>query len=332
MEGSEDGGIVSSSLNGTSLAYTVSANEEGMPDYATAEITLPLYTIFMLVLYTVIFIIGFFGNCIVIYGVMQQGANKTTSSFFIANLALSDLAVLVLSLPVGLLQELASWPFGEMACKIFFPLGDVFLMVSIMTLTIISLDRLRAVVTPKKRFTKGQAKVAIIVIWLLSYLICGLPMSFLLKLITLETGVKICYPYWPNTLHRRVHMMAISLLVTIPLFIIAYSYSMIVSTLWKVRIIHKNVIGLNKESFARLKQKRKLVKMLIVIIIAFTVCSMPYLIYGLYLEFAQKERDKQVEISLVVLISLLYTNSAVNPLILCAMSKDYRKGLRPCKC
>ncbi|KXJ15354.1 Neuropeptide FF receptor 2 [Exaiptasia diaphana] len=77
--------------------------------------TLPTYVIFMLVLYTIIFIVGFFGNCIVIYGVMQQGLNKTTSSFFIANLALSDLAVLVLSLPVGLLQELASWPFGELA-------------------------------------------------------------------------------------------------------------------------------------------------------------------------------------------------------------------------
>jgi hypothetical protein len=295
---------------------------------------LPTYIIFMLVLYTVVFIVGFFGNCIVIYGVMQQGPNKTTSSFFIANLALSDLAVLVLSLPVGLLQELASWPFGELACKIFFPLGDVFLLVSIMTLTVISVDRYRAVVTPKKRFTKGQAKVAIVIIWILSYLICGLPTSFLLKLIATDQGVKICYPFWPNKVHRRSHMIVITLIVSIPFFIIAYSYIRIVRTLWKVRIIHKNVVGLTKESHARLEKKRKLVKMLILIVIAFTLCSLPYIIYVLILEFGHQGRSEQVamEIGLVVVLSLFYTNSAVNPLILCAMSKDYRKGLRPCKC
>ena len=102
--------------------------------------TIPAHAIFQLIVFTAIFMVGFFGNCIVIYGVLQQGPAKTTSSIFIANLALSDLAVLVLSLPVGLLQELASWPFGEVACKIFFPLGDVFLAVSIMTLTAIALD------------------------------------------------------------------------------------------------------------------------------------------------------------------------------------------------
>ena len=112
--------------------------------------SIPAYAVFQLVLYTFIFMVGFFGNCIVIYGVLQQGSSKTTSSCFIANLALSDLAVLVLSLPIGLLQELASWPFGELACKMFFPLGDVFLVVSIMTLTAISVERYRAIVTPFK--------------------------------------------------------------------------------------------------------------------------------------------------------------------------------------
>lgn len=305
-------------------------NELASPVYKE---TLPIYVIFMLVLYTIIFIVGFFGNCIVIYGVMQQGLNKTTSSFFIANLALSDLAVLVLSLPVGLLQELASWPFGELACKIFYPLGDVFLLVSIMTLSVISFDRYRAVVMPKKRFSKTQTKLVIVAIWIISYLICGLPTSFLLKLITTNEGVKFCYPFWPTKLQRRVHMIIITIIVTIPLFIIAYSYIRIVRTLWRVRVIHKNVVGLTKESHARLEKKRKLVKMLILIVFAFTICSLPYIIYTLFLEFAfDKEKQVEMEIGLVVVLSLFYTNSAVNPLILCGMSKDYRKGLRPCKC
>ncbi|KAL9951556.1 hypothetical protein ACROYT_G044240 [Oculina patagonica] len=293
--------------------------------------SLPAHAIFQLILFTAIFVVGFFGNSIVIYGVLQQGSSKTTSSCFIANLALSDLAVLVLSLPVGLLQELASWPFGEMACKIFFPLGDVFLAVSIMTLTAIALDRYRAIVTPfKERFSKTQAKVCIALIWIFSYLVVGIPTSFILKLVN-TNGVKVCYPFWNNDLQRQIHKILIASISTLPLFVIGYCYFRVVMALWKVRMIYRDTTK-NSVTTIRLEQKRKLVKMLIVIVIAFSICLLPYIIFALALEFAGVERSPSVNVGLVAVLSLLYLNSAINPLILCTMSKDYRKGLRPCGC
>lgn len=294
--------------------------------------SLPAHAVFQLILFTAIFMVGFFGNSIVIYGVLQQGSAKTTSSCFIANLALSDLAVLVLSLPVGLLQELASWPFGELACKIFFPLGDVFLTVSIMTLTAIALDRYRAIVTPfKERFSKTQAKVCISLIWISCYLIVGVPTSFILKLITTTSGVRVCYPYWNNAMERQIHKILIASLATLPLFLIGYCYFRVVMALWKVRIIHRDTAK-NSLTTIRLEQKRKLVKMLILIVIAFSVCLLPYITFALVLEFADMERTPSVNVGLVAVLSLLYANSAINPLILCTMSKDFRKGLRPCGC
>lgn len=293
--------------------------------------SLPAHAIFQLILFTAIFVVGFFGNSIVIYGVLQQGSSKTTSSCFIANLALSDLAVLVLSLPVGLLQELASWPFGELACKIFFPLGDVFLAVSIMTLTAIALDRYRAIVTPfKDRFSKTQAKACIAVIWVCSYLVVGIPTSFILKLVN-TNGVKVCYPFWNNDLQRQIHKILIASIATLPLFLIGYCYFRVVMALWKVRMIYRDT-SKNSVTTIRLEQKRKLVKMLIVIVIAFSVCLLPYIIFALALEFAGIKRSPSVSVGLVAVLSLLYANSAINPLILCTMSKDYRKGLRPCGC
>lgn len=293
--------------------------------------SLPAHAIFQLILFTAIFVVGFFGNSIVIYGVLQQGSSKTTSSCFIANLALSDLAVLVLSLPVGLLQELASWPFGEMACQIFFPLGDVFLTVSLMTLTAIALDRYRAIVTPfKKRVSKTQAKVCIALIWICSYLVVGIPTSFILKLVSTD-GVKVCYPFWNNAMERQIHKILIAALATLPLLLIGYCYFRVVIALWKVRIIYRDSAK-NSLTTIRLEQKRKLVKMLIVIVIAFSVCLLPYITFALVLEFAGIERTPSVNVGLVAVLSLLYANSAINPLILCTMSKDYRKGLRPCGC
>ena len=306
-------------------------SEWGAESAYTAD-SLAAHDIFQLVLLTVIFIVGFFGNCIVIYGVLQQGSSKTTSSCLIANLALSDLAVLVLSLPVSLLQELASWPFGEVACKVFFPLGDVFLAVSIMTLTAIALDRYRAIVTPfKDRYSKRQAKLCIFLMWLLCYLAVGVPTSFILKLVTTENGEKICYPFWDNVIQRRIHKVVIASLVTLPLFLIGFCYFRVVFALWKVQIIHRESTK-NSITMLRLEQKRKLVKMLIVIVIAFSACLLPYIIYALLLEFTGLQRSPSVNIGLVAVLSLFYANSAINPLILCSMSKDYRKGLRPCGC
>lgn len=188
--------------------FHISSNDsflEEVPAESYSD-SLPVHAILQLVIFTIIFMVGFFGNSIVIYGVLQQGSSKTTSSCFIANLALSDLAVLVLSLPVGLLQELASWPFGELACKIFFPFGDVFLTVSIMTLTAIALDRYRAIVTPfKARFTKAQAKICIMFIWIISYLVVGIPTSIILKLVTTDGNVKVCFPYWKSNMERTIH-------------------------------------------------------------------------------------------------------------------------------
>lgn len=306
--------------------------EDELENYSESPESLPAHAIFQLILFTVIFVVGFFGNSIVIYGVLQQGSSKTTSSCFIANLALSDLAVLVLSLPVGLLQELASWPFGELACKIFFPLGDVFLTVSIMTLTAIALDRYRTIVTPfKKRVSKTQAKVCIALIWICSYLAVGLPTSFILKLVSMDDGVKICYPFWNTALERKIHKIVTASIATLPLLLIGYCYFRVVIALWKVRIIYRDSAKSSLTTI-RLEQKRKLVKMLIIIVIAFSVCLLPYIIFALALEFTGVERNPSVRVGLVAVLSLLYANSVINPFILCTMSKDYRKGLRPCGC
>ena len=293
---------------------------------------LAVYAVFQLVLFTAIFVVGFFGNCIIIYGVMQQGPYKTTSNLFIANLALSDLAVLVISLPVGLLQELASWPFGEIACKVLYPIGDVFICVSLATLTIISVDRYRAIVTPfKRRLTKKHAKYAIVLIWIVCYLVAGLPTSFLLKIVD-DDGVWICYPFWPTVLESRIHKVVFAFLVTTPMLIIAFSYIRIVRSLWKTRIIYRTNPGETQLSAIRLEQKRKLVKMLITIVIVFATCVMPYVLLAILMEFGALPRDEEMRIALVAVLSLLYMNSALNPIILCTMSKDYRKGLRPCGC
>ena len=296
------------------------------------ENRLPVYAVFQLVLFTSIFIVGFFGNCIIIYGVMQQGKYRTTSNYFIANLALSDLAVLVISLPVQLLQELASWPFGEIACKVFYPLGDVFICVSLATLTIISADRYRAIVTPfKTRLSKRQAKYAVVLIWIFSFLVYGLPVSFLLKIVE-DERVWFCYPFWPSVLAKRLHMAFTACLVTISMLVIAYSYIHIVRSLWQVRIIYRASSKDSQNSIVRLEQKRKLVKMLITIVIVFAICIMPYVLLAISMEFATLPRNEIVRIALVVVMSQLYLNSALNPVILCTMSKDYRKGLRPCGC
>lgn len=72
--------------------------------------------------------------------------------------------------------------------------------------------------------------------------------------------------------------------------------------------------------------------MFIVIVIVFSVCLLLYVIFVLVLEFMGVDWNYFVRVGLVVVLLLFYVNSVINLLILCIMSKDYRKGFWFCGC
>jgi neuropeptide F receptor len=138
----------------------------------------------IMIVFSLVIILGFFGNILVIWTVVFNKHMRTTSNLFILNLAISDMTLCVFSIPFNAYKTLKhSWIFGLFLCKFapFFQATNVF--VSTMSITAIALDRYVSIVCAMRvRQSKGATTswapiLIIIFIWLFAFLLSS-PLFF----------------------------------------------------------------------------------------------------------------------------------------------------------
>ncbi len=122
---------------------------------------------------------GSFGNFAVVSSFIRQPALRTQRNFFILNLAISDLVLCLVTMPLTLLDIVNKhWPLGdsELSCKVAGGLQAVSVFVSTISITVIALDRYQLIVYPTRDILKriGGA-AALFFMWLLGFLL-ALPM------------------------------------------------------------------------------------------------------------------------------------------------------------
>lgn len=285
--------------------------------------------------YSFVLTLGLIGNLYIILTVCCRKDMSSTTNFFIVNLAISDLGILAVSLPAAYINDYFTWPFDKLTCQIFVPLNEVFFCVSIFTLTIITLERVRVVCRPfKPRISAKEAKIIIAIVWLVSYLAVGFPLSFLMKIEEPRNDRK-CMLQWPDVLQRRLHLCFIATLIIVPLFITAGGYAAIVVHMRRqsARIrARANSISSDAITFQRdmlnVQSNAKLIKMLLVIVIVFWICMLPLTLLALAIEFGSIDTtSKTVQGLYSFCKALFFSNSAFNPIAVYIMSSELRKGL-----
>ena len=133
----------------------------------------------------IIFVISVFGNSVVTTVVCRKRRMQTATNWLIVNLALSDLAVTLICIPleIPLFLNGQKWPYGGFFCRMLYPLQTMTVYLSVFTLVALSLSRYWAIVYPMRRQPSVKhAKICIGVIWLLGFaavipyiLLCSLP-------------------------------------------------------------------------------------------------------------------------------------------------------------
>ena len=101
----------------------------------------PLYYT-RLACYTIIFIVGVIGNILVCLVVCRERKMKNVTNYFIFNLAISDLSVLLICIPFDVGEIITqTFPYGAVMCKLVYPLQTLATTASVGTLVAISLNR-----------------------------------------------------------------------------------------------------------------------------------------------------------------------------------------------
>ena len=95
-----------------------------------------------LVCYVLIFIVGVIGNILVCLVVCRERKMKNVTNYFIFNLAVSDLSVLLICIPFDFGEIVTgTFPYGAVMCRLIYPLQTMAATASVGTLVAISLNR-----------------------------------------------------------------------------------------------------------------------------------------------------------------------------------------------
>lgn len=124
---------------------------------------------------SMIAVASFVGNLLVVLAIWTNRRLRTVTNCFVASLAMADLLVSLLVMPLHIVVELSgSWWFGFVVCDIWTSLDVLFCTASILNLCCISVDRYFAITRPLIYATKRSKKLALImiaVVWVASTLI-----------------------------------------------------------------------------------------------------------------------------------------------------------------
>ncbi|XP_005301375.3 probable G-protein coupled receptor 34 [Chrysemys picta bellii] len=274
------------------------------------------------VLYSLIFIISLLSNMLALWVFWRHTQRKTSITVYMRNLALSDL-LLSLCLPFRVAYQNQSGPL--ILCTVVGAFFYLNMYVSIMFLSLISLDRYLKIIRPLQQFkihTLPCSTVAARVVWL-TYAIFTLPFFF-------ETREKRpcankCFHFRSKRpLGAALNMIAVATFF-IHLLLFLYFYGKISAKL------HEVSSGKVQQQ-SRRTSSRAITKTFVVLVI-FTVCFVPYHFVRVPYILAQLDvisstqwkQALHLTNELVLCISAL--NSCLDPVIFFFLSSSFRKAV-----
>ena len=284
--------------------------------------------------YILIFITALFGNSIGLYVVSTKAPSRRITDLLIKNLAIADLIFTVTLMPGTVLYIYFGYhrwfggTIGTITCKVVCYAIPVSIAASVITLTIISIDRFCAIYFPLNLAVFRKHKTITTIIWFISILAMT-PNLLFLQVSKKDDGYS-CSPNWPWSKDqkdtflamRALHIFGFIVLYALPLLIIAVFNSLVARRV----LIYKspgNTPSFNRNAVVEVT-RRKVVKMLSIIVIVFAFCWLPTYVNHYFMYFKTDDWDNIPIVVRHLMFWVSHANSAINPVLYIAFNKKFR--------
>lgn len=179
-------------------------------DTSGVQVEIMPVKIIKFLLYALVFVIGFGGNCVVICITVGKQKARNFHNMLLRNLAVADIAFLSINLPFRLAYQENNyvWPFGRSFCKIIPMFTYLFLTASSLTLVAISYERYRNIssLSAQSEPSTPCAKLMIALLWAVSY-VPILPFHIFLDVVKNKEGRPVCTDIWPSPLLEKLYFL-----------------------------------------------------------------------------------------------------------------------------
>ncbi|XP_066226744.1 chemerin-like receptor 1 [Saccopteryx leptura] len=288
-----------------------------------------VFTILLVVVYSVICFLGILGNGLVIF-ITTCKMKKTVNTVWFLNLAIADFLFNVF-LPIHITYAAMDyhWVFGTAMCKIsnFLLIHNMF--TSVFLLTVISFDRCVSVLFPvwsQNHRSIRLAYVACVVIWLLAFFLSSPSLVF--RDTAFKHGRIYCFNNFslsadsssPSLAHPEMDRVVFSrhVAVNVTRFLCGFLIPVLIITACYFTIVCK----LRRN---RLAKSKKPFKIIVTIIITFFLCWCPFHTLFLLELYHTSVPQSVFSLGLPLATAIAIANSCMNPILYVFMGQDFKK-------
>ncbi|CAF0766791.1 unnamed protein product [Rotaria sordida] len=285
------------------------------------------------IFYSIILLVGVTGNILVIVIVMKYPHMRNATNYLLTNLSAADLFLLLFCTADGYqhLYGKDKHRLGNFMCRFSPFVQNITATCSVLTIMAISYERYVAICQPLKtnplHLTLFRTLPTVVLFWFVSCLISIPFFTFTNTDIveaTYDEFIISCFTRFP---------LSWATWYLIPCTLIIYLIILIMLCYWHYSIC---CMLFNRESLLRdntivTRYRRQVAQLLIALIVSFFVLILPHKIWGiiqprLSLEQFHELGFRRHSFLIIVTRSLLYLNSAINPILYSIMSTKFRQS------
>uniref|UniRef100_A0A182UIU8 G-protein coupled receptors family 1 profile domain-containing protein n=1 Tax=Anopheles melas TaxID=34690 RepID=A0A182UIU8_9DIPT len=242
------------------------------------------------VVFALIFIVGIVGNGTLVVIFLRHRAMRNIPNTYIFSLALADLLVILICVPLAsLIYTLESWPWGDALCRVSEFAEEISIGVSVFTLTALSADRYCAI-------TRPLTVIVAFLIWVLA-IICAIPSAVISEVVVVRLPnktIEYCSPFGPRTRESSYskYKTVLNSIVYyfLPLSIIGILYVLMAH---RLHTSAREMPGENAgpQSRSQARARRHVARMVITFVIVFIVCFLPHHVVELWFHLNPHAED-----------------------------------------
>ncbi|KAK2507486.1 hypothetical protein MC885_009733 [Smutsia gigantea] len=284
--------------------------------------------------YALIFVVGVAGNLLVCLVILRHETMKTPTNYYLFSLAISDLLVLLLGMPLEVYEMWRNYPFlfGSVGCYFKTALFETVCFASILSVTTVSVERYVAILHPfraKLESTRRRAVRILRIVWGSSVLF-SLPNTSIhgIKLHyfpngSLVPGSATCAVVKPMWIYSFIIQVTSFLFYILPMTVISVLYYLMGLRLKKDQSFVADEVTANIQRPSR----KSVTKMLFVLVLVFAICWTPFHVDRLFFSFVEEWTESLAAVfNLIHVVSgvFFYLSSAVNPIIYNLLSRRFQ--------